>query len=141
MKNNKRYRCSFGRASFLFTLLFSCVVLPHGFGGDTLVRVGGDIGFWSIEQTATLVGEGKKQYVASYDTDSFQRVTKRIQSAGVSEANCYCKLSFDESTQCTIFAVRRRNIFIEFLIGNGLLHTSSRLETHCCVRIITALTG
>lgn len=111
MKSNNPYHRLFGRVSFLFFLLFSCIVQPHGFDGDTLVRVGGDIGFWSIEQTTVLAGQGKRQYVASYDTDSAQWVKKRVLLAGISEANCYCKLSFDEHPTHDIFCTPTQHFF------------------------------
>lgn len=96
MKNNNRYSHLLSRVCSLFFLLSSCIVLAHGFDGDTLVRTGGGTGFWSIKQTVMFNGDGKKQYVASYDIDSSQWVKKRVTSSGISEANCYCKLSFDE---------------------------------------------
>lgn len=89
----------------LIVITFSFTIMPHGFGEYTLVKTDDGSYFRILGEVVDEVGEGRRQYVASYDADSNQQIKKRVTVAGFSETNCYCRLflgaASSQSLECT----------------------------------------
>ena len=101
----KRFFRYFFKVVLSVVLLFNHAACSHGFGENTLIKLGDRNGFYLIDQMTCFVDKGVKLVVASYDAGYAQWVKKQVEAAGYCVTNCYCSLSFkgcmSENILCT----------------------------------------
>ncbi len=70
---------------------------PHGFGENTLIQDANG-SYWHISGVIQYIADGQNLYVPSYDELTHTFVTKKIQSAGISETDYYCTVTFTNNS-------------------------------------------
>jgi hypothetical protein len=81
----------------------------------------------SIKQLALAARDHKINYVRTYDSSTGKFVDKRIRTAGASQTNCYCILSFDQDhthdVACTpsqkFYRISDRRWVEAYMLGEG----------------------
>ncbi|MBP9765008.1 hypothetical protein KBD08_01605 [Candidatus Babeliales bacterium] len=82
---------------FFLIFLFCKITYPHGFSENTLIQDanGSD---WQISSVIPYIENGQNLKITSYDEYSNTFVTKKIQSAGISETDYYCIVTFPNNS-------------------------------------------
>lgn len=82
----------------LFLILFCCkIIYPHGFGEQTLLQDANGT-YWQINGIIQYIADRQNLKVTSYDEYNNAFVTKKIQSAGISETDYYCIITFTDGS-------------------------------------------
>jgi uncharacterized protein YneF (UPF0154 family) len=85
--------------ALLVVILTLCnVILPHGFGAQTMISLVPDAGYMPIEHMINFIHH-KKHSLASYNADAREFVVSRLKAVSAHQVHQYCIITFCSPAQ------------------------------------------